>query len=1002
MTRATLTEVRTRSASIGRESVVVVGWAAMYFVVVLAAMAGLIAATTGWDAVVITSGSMSPTLRPGDVMFVDEHPDGLVGQQAVITFERDDGEVVTHRVFQTDAAESSYITKGDANESPDSDVVRRDDVIGVGWLVVPYIGTPVIWLMEGNTAAVLALALVAFMAVIVVAVGSRRTENDDEAAETDERFSPTAQRGITRVRLVVALMITMVLVVDGQGLVVGAIGLSTTAVVVAVLAGLGTVSLIAAYRSSRTSGAVARRFALVELAGDTLVVVFFVAAAGTSGVGWILMALPIIEAAIHFRLTGAFVHWIVMSGASIVALVWTNRVVGVPQSVAIDNLEQLVDRLGVLLLVVIPGSYLADQLLGDVVTQRRATSIARNRSQIIERVNDAGRDVARLGVDLFPTLVEATLGLGFDVADCWIGDPVGGWRPLASSGDTDLSLPEPGERGSALRPHDLGTREVFVDTGDPDHDDAASLSLVGLGAVVRITLAVQDSTYIVLRAGARRLTDDPASQAMALRLLSGQAAVALQNEQLISELRETHTEMQHRARFDSLSGLANRAHFVDALDHTLQQDDHDHTRTSVVFLDLDGFKAVNDQFGHLAGDSLLGMVADRMTSAVGDRGLVARLGGDEFTVLLVGHDPEVCDEVAEHIHDGLGAPFEIAGDRVTVGASIGIAHGEPAVATSEMLRRADVAMYAAKQDGGRRGTRRYDAALHELGRRTLQISAAITGAIERDELRIVHQPIVATTTGELVGVEALIRWTHADLGVVEPPEILDAAESADCVDALNAWIFRTALDEIASCTTFDSSLPFIAVNVTPSELELESLTDNMNAALATSGLDPSQVVVELSERIVADSLGTSGNVERLLSLGLRLALDDFGEGHTSLAHLRGLPISFLKLDRLFVQHAEESAEDRTILRSVVGLAHDLGFEVIAEGVENIEQHTIVTKAGAGLAQGFGLHRPMPIDELRRVLARSSSEAMDFDDLTSPIGIGSHDAAFPPPVTGRVG
>ena len=387
-----------------------------------------------------------------------------------------------------------------------------------------------------------------------------------------------------------------------------------------------------------------------------------------------------------------------------------------------------------------------------------------------------------------------------------------------------------------------------------------------------------------------------------------------------------------------------------------------------MFLDLNGFKLVNDRLGHNAGDELLAGVGRRLLDAVADRGLVARLGGDEFTVLLEhGAESFVADEIADAIHLALSEPFDIADDRARVGASIGIAHSEPYIGVSEMLRRADVAMYTAKSTAGAWRTMTYRVELEESERRSERLANDFGAALRSGGLHLAYQPIVDLGTESIVGVEALIRWQHPDLGPIAAPSILEIAELAGRVDELNAWVFDTALHDVVGCRSADATEPFVAVNVSPDELELDTLVDNMLAALARSGASPSRVVVELSERIVAEARGAIGNVNRLTALGLDLALDDFGQGQTSLAHLRGLPISFLKLDRLFVQHAGESDEDRKILGSVVGLAHDLGFSVIAEGIETAEHHSIVAEAGADLGQGYGLHRPMPIADLRELL-----------------------------------
>ena len=482
----------------------------------------------------------------------------------------------------------------------------------------------------------------------------------------------------------------------------------------------------------------------------------------------------------------------------------------------------------------------------------------------------------------------------------------------------------------------------------------------------------------MLRAATASFSDDPTSQIMALRLLSGQAAVALQNEQLLAELRETHSELEHQAMYDPLTGLANRAHFVGLLGDALREE-HDGVGTNlttVMFLDLNGFKAVNDRLGHNAGDDLLAGVGRRLVDAVDGRGVVARLGGDEFTVLLDrGLDAVVATELADAIHLALSEPFQIADSRAHVGTSVGIAHSEPFIGVSEMLRRADVAMYTAKASKSAWRTMTYRVELEENERRSERLAIDFPIALRAGELHLAYQPIVDLGTTSIVGVEALIRWQHPDLGPIPAPSILDTAEATGRVDELNAWVFETALTQVVGCCPGGDSAPFIAVNVSPHELELDTLVDNMLAALATSGAPPSRVVVELSERIVAEARGAIGNVNRLTALGIDLALDDFGQGQTSLAHLRGLPIGYLKLDRLFVQHAGESTDDRKILGSVVGLAHDLGFSVIAEGIETPDHHAIVAEEGADLGQGYGLYRPMAIADLRELLdARSPAAA----------------------------
>jgi signal peptidase I len=987
-----------------QQALVMLSWAVVYLVVVLVVMTALIRVATGWDTVVLSSGSMSPTLSVGDVLFIDGHPDATVGQQTVITFEGANGELITHRVFEANDADGTYVTKGDANPTPDADHVGREQIVGVGWLVIPYLGLPVVWLAQGNLAALFATSIVLLVSLITVALTTRRRTVDSN--ELDERLSSSAQRGILRVRIVVGLIIAMLIVINWREVGQSGVVASDVVVLFGLLVALGAVTVLARFRATRTTGASSRRLAILELAADTIIVVVFVAASGTSSIGWVLMALPIIEAAVHFRLTGAFIHWIVMSAMSVAALFWTNRLAETSQSEALGSLEQLIDRLGVLLLIVIPTSYLAEQLLGDVLTQHRATRRARKRSEIIERVTDAGLDVARLGVDVYPRLTEAAIDLGFDCADCRVGDGIGEWRVLSQASTTDLQLPEPHDPAGALRLVDLALTDVFVTADDPDEEAAEALGATGFAMIARLTFVHRDGMFVVLRVGGVELADDPASQVMALRLLAAQAAIALQNERLLAELKASHDEIEHRSRIDALTGLPNRSQFSATLSAAINSDP---TRVTTMFLDLNGFKAVNDRLGHHVGDELLTVLGGRLQAAVGDHGLVARLGGDEFTVLLADHDPEFGEVLATQIHELVNEPFLIGGEVLHVGTSIGISSGEWGITPSEMMRRADVAMYAAKSRRLPTGTLRYSAELDEADRRTDLLATSLRRAIESDELHLLYQPIVSTGASTIVGVEALVRWVHPELGSVPTEELLDVVEASELVDEFNRWVLSRATSQIAALDLRNGSggpLPFVAVNVSPAELELAALADNVTAALVGCGMQPDRLVIELSERMIAESPGSIRNVARLGEVGVRLALDDFGEGQTSLTNLRRLPIEFLKLDRVFVMNAGTSEADCTVLRSVVALAHDLGFFVVAEGVEDIDQMTIVTKAGADFIQGFGLYRPMTIDDLADLLANSTPESdrVSFADLehfvTTPVPAGS----LPPPTrdTQRVG
>ncbi|MGI9607704.1 MAG: signal peptidase I [Acidimicrobiales bacterium] len=944
-------------------------WIHVYLLALLGAWIVIVMLTTGWAPIIVTTGSMTPTLRPGDVVMVDDHPDdGLLGQRTVITFESPggDGELITHRVFETLPAAELYITKGDANQSPDSDRVSPTQVRGVARLVVPLVGLPVVWTQEGNIAAVVATVILS-AGSLAMAISSIQSRSPKRPATDGSRASELADRAIRRVRFLVALMIASQFFLDGGRFETAALGVSRVQLLVFAVAGLAGINALSSWATANVS-VPTNRIATIELVGDTTLVILLTTATGGSGIGWVLIALPIVEAAVRFRLAGALVHWMLMTGITLATRLWILERDNTPVNGVVEELERLLDQLGVLLLVVIPGAYLAEQLLNDVVLQQRHTEDAVERGQLLERVAEVGHEVNRLGTELFQLLTDSAVHLGFVCADVCVRISDDEWRVLAASGpERTISLPPPGEVGSALRHSDLSLIEVVIDEGEPTLAEFMPLAERGLGTLIRFVVADEDHTIIAVRAGATLTSQPSAGSVEALRLLCGQATVALQNRQLIQELQDAHVELHHQATHDSLTSLPNRAHFLEKLSTGLESPIPEH-RHAVLFLDLNGFKAVNDTLGHDAGDTLLEMVGERLVHSVGDDGFVARLGGDEFTVLLEPvADSRDAMEVASKIHRSLVEPMRLETDTVRVGASIGIAFAEIGLDQSEILRRADAAMYAAKAGESSTRITVYHSGLDEEERRRGRLAAEFKKALDQNELNLHFQPMVSTSTGRVVAAEALLRWNHRELGAVNTPTILELAETSGRVDELNAWIFEHGLGAVRSCNLRPDADFFMAINVSPTELESEALLQNIGDALLLTGVSKDRLVVELSERIVADTAGDIPNIEALRALGLRLSLDDFGEGRTSLAHLRGLPIDQLKLDRLLVQQACLAESDRIILDSIVGLAHSLDFIVVAEGIETEEHRRVVEEAGADLLQGYGLHRPMPFGDLRTLL-----------------------------------
>lgn len=943
-------------------------WIHLYVLGLLAVWIFIVMAATGWEPVVVTTGSMTPTLRPGDVLMTSEHPDdALLGQRTVITFRsaEDDGDLITHRVFETLPGSRRYITKGDANPTPDTDRVEPAQVVGVGQLVVPVVGIPVVWAQEGNFAA-LAAAVVLSLTSFFTAMRSMSSSSSESVSKrrmSGARASRMADRAIRRVRYLVALMITSQFFLDGGRFEVAAFGLTRTELLLITIGGLGAINALSASVMRNAGNDAPRYLTIGELIGDTLLVIVLTTATGGTGIGWVLIALPIVEAAVRFRLAGALMHWMLMTGITLAARLWVLENSSASTNTVIEELEQLLDQLGVLLLVVIPGAYIAEQLLNDVVLQQRHTDDAVERGRLLELVAETGHEVNRLSGELSDILADAATKIGFDISDVCVRLPQTDWRAVSSSSAAEAestSLPAPGDRASLLVENELAQLEVFLDRHDESSADVQVLESHGLGTLVRFVIANDAGTVVALRAATTPGRSPAPANIDALRLLCGQATIALQNRQLIQELQDAHGELHHQATHDALTTLPNRAYFLDQLSVSLRDAADPRRPHAVLFLDLNGFKAVNDSLGHDAGDALLAIVAKRLVASVGDRGLVARLGGDEFTVMLTPMDDRrLALQAASDIHRGLTEPITLERETVKVGGSIGIAYAEVGLSETEVLRRADAAMYAAKNGSSSTRISVYHPDLDEAERRQGRLAAAFKRALDANELEMHFQPLVAANSRQIVGAEALIRWTHRELGSVSAPAILELAEVSDRVDDLNKWILRSALSAVGAIELDPSQEFAIAVNVSPTELELPTLVTNITDALLLSGVSAHRLVIELSERIVADRGASIPAIHELTELGAQLSLDDFGEGRTSLAHLRGLPISQLKLDRLLVQQACMANADRIILESIVDLAHDLELYVVAEGIETKEHFQTVIQAGVDLLQGYGLHRPMP-------------------------------------------
>jgi diguanylate cyclase (GGDEF)-like protein/PAS domain S-box-containing protein len=432
----------------------------------------------------------------------------------------------------------------------------------------------------------------------------------------------------------------------------------------------------------------------------------------------------------------------------------------------------------------------------------------------------------------------------------------------------------------------------------------------------------------------------------------------------ISERKEAELELSHAALHDSLTGLPNRALFLDRLGLALRRTERRSGSVAVLFGDLDRFKIVNDSLGHDAGDRLLVDVAKRIAAALRPADTVARFGGDEFTILCEDIAGEIeAATIAQRIVDVFREPFVLEDGEVFLAISLGIAiaRGDDDRA-ADLIRDADAAMYRAKE----RGKGRYeifDEAMRADAVARLETESALRRALDRNELRLHYQPEIDLATGAIAGYEALVRWEHPVRGLLGPGAFLPLAEETGLIVGIGEWVLREACTDARRWTQ-----PLtLSVNVSARQLAQHDLVAMVRRALSETGTDPSTVCLEITESAVMESgAATTAQLRALKSLGVRLAIDDFGTGFSSLAHLRRFPVDVLKIDGTFVSGLGDQPQDASIAAAVISLAHALGLTTVAEGVETDEQVTILRRLGCDRGQGHLFAPPLPLAEALRL------------------------------------
>ncbi len=430
----------------------------------------------------------------------------------------------------------------------------------------------------------------------------------------------------------------------------------------------------------------------------------------------------------------------------------------------------------------------------------------------------------------------------------------------------------------------------------------------------------------------------------------------------ITVRRRLETELLHQAFHDPLTGLANRALFRTTLERSVEIAAAHRHIVAVLLLDLDGFKAVNDTLGHSAGDQVLRIFAERMRGLVRVEDTLARLGGDEFAILVEpGADPGL---VAKRVVAELSKPVVLDGNLLELSASVGIADTRHALTVDDLLRNADVAMYAAKQDP-KIASVRFDPSMHERSARRLQLLADLRGAIERKEFEVWLQPIVNLADGVARGFEALVRWAHPTEGILYPGDFVPIAEESGLIDVIGDMVLRRAVTEAAPLLKANGW--YVSVNVSTRQLDSTQLLVTTQELLRNTGLPPDQLVLEITESAVMSDPETALiRLERLSRLGVRIALDDFGTGYSSLGVLSKFPFKLLKVDRTFVRALQEDAASATALLSAIDeIGRALDLTIVAEGIETDEERSSLLALGYAFGQGFLFSRAIPAADALR-------------------------------------
>lgn len=490
---------------------------------------------------------------------------------------------------------------------------------------------------------------------------------------------------------------------------------------------------------------------------------------------------------------------------------------------------------------------------------------------------------------------------------------------------------------------------------------------------------IQDSGVITAEWRATRSDGDERHVEVLLRNLSEEKSIGgtVLNIRDVTDRKELQEQLAHQAMHDDLTGLPNRVYLRSRIEAALSKYLFQGEVFSLLVIDLDDFKNVNDSFGHVSGDAVIKTLTSRLKGCLRRDDLLVRLGGDEFALLLPnlsGNDDEISQLFARVI-DQVTQVMDIENRQLTMSASLGFACVSDLVIQAEdLLRNADLALHTAKATKRGFGVK-FEASMRDAAMRRAEMVSDLRGALERDELQLYFQPTVDLPTGRFEGVEALLRWPHPERGFVSPADFIPVAEEAGLIVPMGTWVLEQACAQMAQWQArYPTDEPLVMnVNFSGRQLAEPDVVDTVARVIEQSGILPGTLVLEMTESVLMDDQpATLARMEALRSLGVELAIDDFGTGYSSLSYLRQFPITVLKIDRAFIQGlgSELRKDDAALVQAIVDLAGNLKMRTIAEGIETPDQLALLRSMGCDVGQGFLLARPAPAEDVRRLIAKS--------------------------------